>query len=662
MADNDNLPSQTGENLTAMSFDEFRDRLVASGHHRPVWDQRKGFIVYGRDDLFDRHSDTPLWQALAKEHGIWISNPISEQGIWISDPISPEMKNLTSMHFSEFQKWQIESGRPQPVFDQEKGGWVVPGRDDLFAKRTDMPLWQTLAKEQGIGIYLKTPPTPGADVSTAEENTITNAQLKLDLNKSATPDPTVAPEDSPAPSLFQRLGALFTGKEQESTEHPWLHEPPESIAKRYLYTNGEYYFRDRENARAFSDEGERLKTPGNDPIVIASMVEVAKTKGWTSLHLKGTEEFMREAWYQAKLAGLDVTGFQPKPVDQARLAAAIGEPAPENTISQSTAPQLAQANVQPLPGMSPTGEHAQPVSNHEKSSKLNPLHGIVVAFGADAYQHDKREGVAQSFFIAIKALDGSITAHWGKDLERLANDAKLAVGDMVTLMRGGKKDVTVADPVHDADGKLVRYQDKVSQLNAWDVTIHERAKAAETPTVGTVPESTKQPTKEQSDRYNAFMNEPKQDVLAKYPEMGIYYELLKRKVREDLLLVTDPGVSADHHQKLKVTIGDMVRNGQALTPEMLPEIPPLPDSPSLALRAIAAEQAKIAEKQGAATEEINATVEDVLRYGGRLEAKGIALELPLVLRQNEPAGKTVELAPKTFRTFEEREQKLSRGR
>lgn len=576
--------------------------------------------------------------------------------------INVEQPTLTRMHFSEFQKWQIEAGRPSPVYDETKAGWAVPGRDDLFAKRTDMPIWQALAKEQGIEIYLYTPPAPGEAAPTPEENTITNAQIKLDLKASAPPEPTMPPEESPATSLFQRLGALFTGKEQDPVEHPWLHEPPESIAKRYLYTNGEYYFRDRNNARAFSDEGEHLKTPGNDPIVIASMVEVAKTKGWTSLHLKGTEEFKREAWYQAKLAGLDVTGFQPKPVDQARLAEAIGEPAPENTMAQSTAPQLAHANVQPLPGMSPTGEHAQPVSNQEKSSKPNPLLGTVVAFGSDAYQHDQREGIAQSFFIAIKNLDGNVTEHWGKDLERLVAEAKLAIGDTVTLMRGGKKDVTVADPVHDADGKLIRYQDKVSQLNAWDVTIHERAKEAETPTMATAPESVKEPSKEQIDRYDAFMGEPKQDVLTKYPEMGIYYELLKRKVREDLLLVTDPAVSADHHQKLKETIGDMVRNGQALTPEMLPDVPPLPDSPSLALRAIAAEQAKIAEKQGAAPDQIQSTVEDVLRYGGKLEAKGIALEMPLVLRQNEPAGKTVELAPKTFRTFEDRDQKLTRAR
>lgn len=570
--------------------------------------------------------------------------------------------SLIRMHFSEFQKWQIDAGRPSPIYDLEKAGWVVPGREDLFGKRTDMPVWQALAKEQGIEIYLKAPTAPGAAEPSIDENTITNAQIKLNLDESDSLEPAQQPEDSPTPSLLQRLGAMFTGKETEAIDNPWLPEPPESIAKRYLYTNGEYYFRDRNNARAFSDEGERLKTPGNDPIVIASMVEVAKMKGWTSLHLKGTDEFKREAWYQAKLAGLDVTGFDPKPVDQARLAAAMGTPQPENTMAQSTAPQIAQASEQPLPGIAPIANGSQPDLSQENRSKPNPLHGAVVAIGPDAYQHDKREGVAQSFFIAIKNLDGSITEHWGKDLERLAADAKLSIGDTVTLMRGGKKDVTVADPIHDADGKLIKFEEKVSHLNAWDVTIHDRAKEVATPAVAaSVPESA-QPTKSQMDRYNAFMNEPRQDVLAKHPDMGIYYEILKRKTREDLLLVTDPTVSAEHHQKLKATIGDMVRNGQALTLEMLPEVPPLPNSPSLALRAIAAEQAKIAEKQGATLLEVESTVEDVLRYGGRLEAKGIALELPMVLRQNEPAGKTIELAPKTFRTFEERDQKLSRSR
>lgn len=107
--------------------------------------------------------------------------------------INMEQPTLTRMHFSEFQKWQIETGRPSPVYDETKAGWSVPGRDDLFAKRSDMPIWQALAKEQGIEVYLYTPPALGEAAPTAEENTITNAQIKLDLKESAPPEPTMPP-------------------------------------------------------------------------------------------------------------------------------------------------------------------------------------------------------------------------------------------------------------------------------------------------------------------------------------------------------------------------------------------------------------------------------------------------------------------------------------
>ena len=71
---------------------------------------------------------------------------------------------------------------------------LVFGRDDVFAKRTDMPLWQALAKEQGIEIFLNVPKAP--DATPAEENTITNAQIKLDLNEPLVSDPQQQPGDN----------------------------------------------------------------------------------------------------------------------------------------------------------------------------------------------------------------------------------------------------------------------------------------------------------------------------------------------------------------------------------------------------------------------------------------------------------------------------------
>ncbi|MEM5312610.1 LPD7 domain-containing protein [Paraburkholderia sp. JHI869] len=44
------------------------------------------------------------------------------------------------------------------------------------------------------------------------------------------------------------------------------------------------------------------------------MVEVAKAKNWSELQIKGTEEFRRQAWIAAELAGVPTRGFRPKQV------------------------------------------------------------------------------------------------------------------------------------------------------------------------------------------------------------------------------------------------------------------------------------------------------------------------------------------------------------
>src|SRR5574343_1560824 len=58
---------------------------------------------------------------------------------------------------------------------------------------------------------------------------------------------------------------------------------PELVRKRYLAEAGQYFFRDRNNALAFEDKGARIATQTEDPVVAASMVELAVAKGWKEL-------------------------------------------------------------------------------------------------------------------------------------------------------------------------------------------------------------------------------------------------------------------------------------------------------------------------------------------------------------------------------------------
>src|SRR5574343_68495 len=88
---------------------------------------------------------------------------------------------------------------------------------------------------------------------------------------------------------------------------------PELVRKRYLANAGQYFFRDRDNALAFEDKGARIATRTEDPVVAASMVEVAVAKGWKELKVTGSESFRRSVGLEAAQRGMAVRGYDQKP-------------------------------------------------------------------------------------------------------------------------------------------------------------------------------------------------------------------------------------------------------------------------------------------------------------------------------------------------------------
>ena len=94
---------------------------------------------------------------------------------------------------------------------------------------------------------------------------------------------------------------------------------PELVRKRYLAEAGQYFFRDRNNALAFEDKGARIATQTEDPVVVASMVELAVAKGWKELKVTGSESFRRSVWLEAAKRGMAIRGYEPKPQDELLL-------------------------------------------------------------------------------------------------------------------------------------------------------------------------------------------------------------------------------------------------------------------------------------------------------------------------------------------------------
>jgi hypothetical protein len=90
---------------------------------------------------------------------------------------------------------------------------------------------------------------------------------------------------------------------------------PESVRKRFLKVDSDYYFPDR--SPAFVDRGARLATRGEHPEVVKALVEIAKERGWNTITVKGSEAFRRAAWMEAVRNGMQVAGYKPTELDLA---------------------------------------------------------------------------------------------------------------------------------------------------------------------------------------------------------------------------------------------------------------------------------------------------------------------------------------------------------
>src|SRR5438552_2803894 len=101
---------------------------------------------------------------------------------------------------------------------------------------------------------------------------------------------------------------------------PWT--VPESIRDRFVQDGHRFYFAD--GKEAFKDRGRRLTTSSENTQVVHSLIEIARSRGWTEVTVSGTERFRQEAWRQARMAGLGVRGYRPSDAEQAQLVRALG--------------------------------------------------------------------------------------------------------------------------------------------------------------------------------------------------------------------------------------------------------------------------------------------------------------------------------------------------
>ena len=282
-----------------------------------------------------------------------------------------------------------------------------------------------------------------------------------------------APAAQPAGPVGQKAVASEPGTEARR-------QVPEHIRKRFVQVGRHYYFAD--GARAFTDRGGRLTTPSENTEVIRSLVTIAETRGWNAITVQGTDRFRKEAWFAARLAGLEVRGYRPTEFEQARIARTLarGRDGPVREVQENASNGRGRRDFSggtEAPGVGREGK------TERQGRRDGLLTGRLVDHGRATYRHDPREPM--SYFVKIETPRGDRTI-WGVDLERAFRESltRPEVGDDVGLRAVRQDAVTVRTPERDADGKVVAQKDLATHRNRWIVEkrafFEARAEAART--------------------------------------------------------------------------------------------------------------------------------------------------------------------------------------
>jgi len=238
---------------------------------------------------------------------------------------------------------------------------------------------------------------------------------------------------------------------------------PDNVSSRYLKLENKYFMPDK--SVAFEDHGNKLKLETENRTVILDALKIAESRGWESINVSGSKNFMHQVWREASIQGMDVTGYKPTALEIAELnhAMLMRE---ERVKEKETRYDTPDNYISPMP---------------EKNTA--DLRGVLVAYGADHYRHDPSQ--SQSYFVTLDVGNGKEITRWGSDLKRAFAESQSLpqVGDDVVLGNKGKKDIPITTTVLDDHGNPVE-ENKTVQKNLWQIekasyqeTLEEQAEA-----------------------------------------------------------------------------------------------------------------------------------------------------------------------------------------
>jgi hypothetical protein len=245
---------------------------------------------------------------------------------------------------------------------------------------------------------------------------------------------------------------------------------PEALKRRYFSEDGRlamaFFAGPGAKVAAFHDHGAKLTTHDVNPATIRDMVAIAAHRGWSTIQVRGDDDFRREVWMEARLAGLEVRGYRARERDQQELEARR-EAEARRTIAPVRNEPMPEGKTRPP---REAGEERLATAAFDAG-----VRGTLLEAGEAPYR--RRQGQPVTPYIRLDRGDGRPLDVWGVGLRDALAKSGARVGDQVLVRRDGVDRVQKSIEVRDPRTGAVNRQDREVPRNRW-VIVAERLRQA----------------------------------------------------------------------------------------------------------------------------------------------------------------------------------------
>ncbi len=319
-----------------------------------------------------------------------------------------------------------------------------------------------------------------ANVSEAMKDVLKDERAEDEQSTKLKPDePRIETEAAPA-TAAKGAAAEVDSEETEKGNRGF----PAEISRQYYLQHTQIgttrVFADSKGMReVFQDAGEKMRTKTFDPTAVRLMVDTAAHRGWTSIEIKGSPEFRREAWLEGQSRGIAVKGYSPTELDwqevtrreQAHLKNEIRHVEEKALEPRSSAPGV-ESGQRASDGSSvhPREVGAPAVAEAKGQSFRDGVNGVLVEQGQKHYQDNPKN--EQSSYVVLRTAEGDRTV-WGVGIPDALYRADAKEGDTITLREAGMEKVKKTI-INEVDGKKVK-QEVMVDRRSWEAQVTERS-------------------------------------------------------------------------------------------------------------------------------------------------------------------------------------------